>query len=90
MQHKRVEPQFPHQGYAGYPTQDYAGGSYEYAGSYPIQQYQHGYESQGTPEPPDESSQSTPVLSTENQSEIEPRSDDDAKPAAEQTPKEDS
>jgi len=93
VQHKRVETQFPTQEFPGggaYPTQDYAGSgsSYptqDYTGPYPTQQYQQGYESQGTatPAPPNESARATPVLPPLNKSEA--GSDDDTKPAAEET-----
>lgn len=93
VQHKRVEAQFPTQEFSGdgaYPTQDYAsdGAYHEYSAPYPTQQYQQGYESQGTaaPESTNESSRLTPLLPPMNSSEANPRSDDDTKPAAEESP----
>mmetsp|Transcript_14025 Transcript_14025/g.28617 ORF Transcript_14025/g.28617 Transcript_14025/m.28617 type:complete len:118 (-) Transcript_14025:1140-1493(-) len=94
VQHKRVEAQFPTQEFPGggaYPTQDYAGGgsypTHDYTGPYPTQQYQQGYESQGTatPEPPNESSRATPLLPPLNTSAAHPRSGDETKPAAEES-----
>lgn len=94
VQHKRVEA-YPTQEFSGegaqYPTQDYAGdGTYhEYSGPYPTQQYQQGYESQGTATPPEhtnESSRQTPLLPPMNTSEA----NDDTKPAAEKPPEEES
>mmetsp|Transcript_6839 Transcript_6839/g.10677 ORF Transcript_6839/g.10677 Transcript_6839/m.10677 type:complete len:472 (+) Transcript_6839:187-1602(+) len=99
VQHKRVESQFATQelsGGAAYPTQDYpGGGSYpmqEYSAPYPTQQYQHGYESQGTgtPEPSNESSRPTPLLPPLNTSVANTRSNDDTKPSAEKSSAEES